>query len=83
MKETAVWLNKVNRRGGLSDNMARNSNDRGYTCFTFYDMKKKLAWVALASIVLIIFFCCTAFAENVASGTCGENLTWTLDNQGK
>ena len=67
----------------MSDNMARNSNDRGYTCFTFYDMKKKLAWVALASIVLIIFFCCTAFAENVASGTCGENLTWTLDNQGK
>ena len=29
-----------------------------------------------------LFLSPTAFAENIASGTCGDNLTWTLDTDG-
>ena len=40
----------------------------------------------LLSILLVLLLLCTsiplAFASTVASGTCGENLTWTLDDAG-
>lgn len=44
-------------------------------------MTKKLLTLALISLLFLVF-CTTANAETVASGTCGENLTWTLDDVG-
>ena len=46
---------------------------------------KKLAlrWTILTVILATAVLLCTgAMADTVASGTCGTNLTWTLDNDG-
>jgi len=45
-------------------------------------MRKKLWLALLCAILLLGVFSATALAETVDSGTCGENLTWTLDDQG-
>jgi len=45
-------------------------------------MRKKLWLALLCAILLLGMFSATALAETVDSGTCGENLTWTLDDQG-
>ena len=44
-------------------------------------MKKTLLWALLLAALLAL--CCgAAVAETVASGTCGDNAAWTLDNAG-
>jgi len=48
-------------------------------------MKKKLILCVLLSLLMAGLFSLTASAETVASGNCGangNNLTWTLDDQG-
>ena len=43
-------------------------------------MKRKL-WMFLAAVVLLaVFWCGTAAASS--SGTCGDDLTWTLTDDG-
>ena len=47
-------------------------------------MKKSLI-VLLISVLFIVaclFMSPAAWADNVASGSCGSNLTWTLDSDG-
>lgn len=43
---------------------------------------KRFAAVVLALVMVFTMLPQDAFAATVASGTCGENLTWTLDNAG-
>ena len=49
-------------------------------------MKRKLLIAALALALLVSLFAALALtasaADVVASGTCGENLTWSLDKSG-
>lgn len=47
-------------------------------------MKKRIISVLLALVMVISFLPTTVLAATteVASGTCGENLTWTLDSEG-
>ena len=42
-------------------------------------MKK---WIWAISFIVVLLICCTCHAAIGESGTCGENLTWTLDDQG-
>ncbi len=50
------------------------------------EVERKMKKVVFAIVFLVILFCYPCFhtkaAEIVASGTCGENLTWTLDDEG-
>lgn len=43
---------------------------------------KKFASLIIALCMLLSFNCISYATEEVASGTCGENLTWTLDTDG-
>lgn len=43
-------------------------------------MKQKLWFSIFLVLLLIVLFCCSALADS--SGTCGDNLTWTLDDNG-
>lgn len=46
-------------------------------------MKKILKWIFVLAALAAVFCCVSAFAET--SGTCGkngDNLTWTLDDEG-
>ena len=46
-------------------------------------MKKKLLGLILALLMVFSLLSASAFAANVVqSGTCGENLTWTFDDEG-
>ena len=45
-------------------------------------MKKKLLSIVLALSMLCAFVPLVASAEVATSGTCGENLTWTLGEDG-
>ncbi len=49
-------------------------------------MKKHIIWLLTALIIMTLFCCTSAMAAVIiASGTCGiegDNLTWTLDNEG-
>ncbi len=45
-------------------------------------MKKKLLILTPVLVIVLAFMAITANAETVASGTCGENLTWELDDAG-
>ena len=45
-------------------------------------MKKKLLLFAATVASLICILCLTASAAEIASGTCGKNLTWSLDDKG-
>ena len=47
-------------------------------------MKRRWLWIALVCMLLINVLSHEAFAQTivVASGTCGEDLTWTLDSAG-
>ena len=46
-------------------------------------MKKRILSVLLAAFMLISLLPMGALAaDEVASGTCGANLTWTLDSDG-
>ena len=46
-------------------------------------MKKKLLGLILALLMVFSLLPASAFAANVVqSGTCGENLTWTFDDEG-
>ena len=42
----------------------------------------RIMFTLLFCIVICSFFASTAFADNVASGSCGEHLTWALDDKG-
>ena len=44
-------------------------------------MKKHLILIAVIGLFLIMFSF-AASAETVANGTCGDNVTWTLDDEG-
>ena len=43
-------------------------------------MKRKTCFILLTVLLMMVLFSCAALAES--SGTCGENLTWTLDDNG-
>lgn len=46
-------------------------------------MNKKLMWILVMAALAAVFCCVSAFAET--SGICGkngDNLTWTLDEEG-
>ena len=46
-------------------------------------MKKKTLGLILALLMVFSLLPASAFAANVVqSGTCGENLTWTFDDEG-
>ena len=46
------------------------------------EMKGKV-WIGLViGLILTLLICCTAIAETIASGDCGNNVTWTLDDTG-
>ncbi len=45
-------------------------------------MKRKVFSLILVLSLLAVLIPCTASAEIIDSGTCGENLTWTLDDAG-
>lgn len=47
-------------------------------------MKRRLTWIAVMAVLLATLLCLTAgaSAEGATSGTCGDNLTWTLDENG-
>ena len=45
-------------------------------------MKKRLCSLLLALLMVVTVLPATAAAAETASGTCGENLTWTLDDSG-
>lgn len=46
-------------------------------------MKKKLLGLILALLMVFSLLPASAFAANVVqSGTCGSNMTWTLDDEG-
>lgn len=39
-------------------------------------------WLSLLLALLLALSCGAAWADTVASGACGTNVTWTLDDQG-
>ena len=45
-------------------------------------MKRKIVSVLLCVLLLASLLPVSAFADTTASGTCGANLTWTLDSNG-
>ena len=45
-------------------------------------MQKRLCSLLLALLMVVTMLPTTASAAETASGTCGENLTWTLDDSG-
>ena len=45
-------------------------------------MKKRLFGLLFMLAVLCAVLCVSVSATTVASGTCGDNLTWTLDDEG-
>ena len=45
-------------------------------------MKRKIVSVLLCVLLLASLLPVSAFADTTASGTCGKNLTWTLDSNG-
>ena len=46
-------------------------------------MKKRILCLALVMVMIFTLLPMSAFAADVvASGTCGEKLTWTLDSEG-
>ena len=45
-------------------------------------MKRKIVSVLLCVLLLASLLPVSAFADTTASGTCGDNLTWTLDGDG-
>ena len=45
-------------------------------------MRKKLWIILMISILAAALLCGTASAQIVDQGTCGDDLTWTLDDQG-
>ena len=45
-------------------------------------MKRKIVSVLLCVLLLASLLPVSAFADTTASGTCGANLTWTLDSDG-
>ena len=45
-------------------------------------MKRKIVSVLLCVLLLASLLPVSAFADTTASGTCGDNLTWTLDGVG-
>ena len=45
-------------------------------------MKRKIVSVLLCALLLASLLPVSAFADTIADGTCGENLTWTLDGDG-
>ena len=45
-------------------------------------MKRKIISVLLCVLLLASLLPVSAFADTTASGTCGDNLTWTLDGDG-
>ena len=45
-------------------------------------MKKRICSLLLALLMVVTMLPTTASAAETASGTCGENLTWTLDDTG-
>ena len=44
-------------------------------------MKRLLSWL-LAALMLLTMLPTSGWADDTASGTCGENLTWTLSSDG-
>ena len=44
-------------------------------------MKRLLSWL-LAALMLLTMLPTAGWADDTASGTCGENLTWTLSDDG-
>ena len=46
-------------------------------------MKKRLLSIFLAACLIFTLLPVSAFADTTASGTCGDNLTWELDSDGK
>ena len=45
-------------------------------------MKKRLLSIFLAVCMVFTLLPTSAFAATTVSGTCGDNLTWTLDSEG-
>ena len=45
-------------------------------------MKRKIISIILAFAMLCALVPCIAMAEDVASGVCGTDATWTLDDSG-
>ena len=43
---------------------------------------KRMLGLLLAMVLLIGCLPISAFAQETVSGTCGDNLTWTLDEEG-
>ncbi len=49
------------------------------------DIMKKILHMILSQLIFLSLCVClssVAFAEEIASGTCGDNLTWVFDNMG-
>ena len=44
-------------------------------------MKKKILMLGIL-VLILIFSTIVVSAETVANGTCGDNLNWTLDDEG-
>lgn len=45
-------------------------------------MRKKILSILLAACLIFSLLPVSAFADTTDSGTCGANLTWTLDSDG-
>lgn len=43
-------------------------------------MKKRIVSIVIVLVMVCAFIPCIAFAQT--SGTCGENVTWVLDDSG-
>lgn len=43
-------------------------------------MRKKILSILLAACLIFSLLPVSAFADTTASGTCGKNLTWTLED---
>lgn len=41
---------------------------------------KKMLWILMIAGLLSLLFCACAFSEPIASGDCGDSLTWTIEN---
>ena len=65
-KKVIAWMNKETKKERRTSKM-----------------KKKLLITLIAVCTMMLAFCMVnASAETVDSGTCGNNLTWTLDDEG-
>lgn len=45
-------------------------------------MRTKRLWILMIGLWLTLLLCVAVSAETVAEGTCGDNLTWVLDEDG-